>query len=155
MALFNKLKIMGESLGKTASSMATSASNNLAEESSLLNEKSKITKLESESKGLDNEINLAYSQIGKKLVDYILKTGEVPNIGIEDILSKLDPKLTRKQEIEKEIIEIEKIIKDAQILQEKAKYSEQFEQEIQKLDKALNMGIITKEEKEEKLNNLI
>ncbi|MGL5279348.1 MAG: hypothetical protein ACRC8M_09825 [Cetobacterium sp.] len=152
MALFNKLKTVGKTLGKTAGGIADSISNNMAEANSLAVEKVKISKLESEKKGLENEINLAYMQIGKKFVEMAIETNEVQDIGVMDVLQMLDPKLSRKKEIEKEIIEIEKKIKDQQIIQEKSKIIQEYEVEKEKLEKAFNMEIMTKNEYEEKLN---
>ncbi|MGL4902544.1 MAG: hypothetical protein ACRC8F_05285 [Cetobacterium sp.] len=152
MALFNKLKTVGKTLGKTAEGIADTISSNMAEANSLAVEKVKISKLESEKKGLDNEINLAYTQIGRKFVQVAIETNEISDIGVADILQMLDPKLSRKKEIEKEIIEIEKKIKDQQIIQEKSKINQEYEIEKEKLEKAYNMGIITKNEYDEKLN---
>ncbi|MGL5351016.1 MAG: hypothetical protein ACRDA0_10720 [Cetobacterium sp.] len=152
MALFNKLKTVGKTLGKTAGGIADSISNNMAEANSLAVEKVKVSKLESEKKGLENEINLAYMQIGKKFVEIAIETNEIQDIGVMDVLQMLDPKLSRKKEIEKEIIEIEKKIKDQQIIQEKSKIIQEYEIEKEKLEKAFQMEIITKNEYEEKLN---
>lgn len=152
MALFSKLKTVGITLGKTAGGIADSFSNNMAEANSLAVEKTNISKLESEKKGLDNEINLAYMQIGKKFVEVAIATNEIQDIGVGGILQMLDPKLSRKKEIEKEIIEIEKKIKDQQIIQEKSKVIQEYEIEKEKLEKAFNMEIISRNEYEEKLN---
>ncbi|MGL4997988.1 MAG: hypothetical protein ACRC5T_03220 [Cetobacterium sp.] len=154
MALFDKLKTVGMTLGKTAGSLADSFSNNMAEASSLAVEKMSISKLESEKKGLDNEINLAYMQIGKKFVEVAIATNEMQDIGAGDMLKFLDPKLSRKKEIEKEIIKIEKKIKDQQVIQEKSKIIQEYEIEKEKLEKALNMEIITRNEYEEKLESI-
>ncbi|MGL5931685.1 MAG: hypothetical protein ACRCY7_02105 [Cetobacterium sp.] len=152
MALFNKLKTVGKTLGKTAGGIADSISSNMAEANSLAVEKIKISKLESEKKGLDNEINLAYMQIGKKFVEVAIETNEIQDIGVMDILQMLDPKLSRKRELEKEIIEIEKKIKDQQIIQEKSKINQEYELEKEKLEKAFSMDIITRNEYDEKLS---
>ncbi|MGL4865713.1 MAG: hypothetical protein ACRCZR_05800 [Cetobacterium sp.] len=154
MALFNKLKTVGKTLGKTAEGLADTISTNMAEANSLVVEKTKITKLESEKKGLDNEINLAYMQIGKKFVELAIETNEMQDIGVMDILQMLDPKLSRKKEIEKEIVEIEKKIKDQQVIQEKSKVIQEYELEKEKLEKAFNMEIITRNEYDEKLNSI-
>ncbi|MGL5124514.1 MAG: hypothetical protein ACRC6U_00790 [Fusobacteriaceae bacterium] len=154
MALFSKLKLVGETLGKTAGGLANTISNNMSEANATLIEKNKIAKLESEKNGLQNEINLAYAQIGKRFVEVALETNQIPDIGVNNILEMLDPKLTRTQEIEDEIIQLEKKLKDQTIIQEKAKYSQEFEVEKQKLQKALNMGIITQNEYLEKVNTI-
>lgn len=151
MALFNKIKTVGITIGKTAGGIADNFSNNMAEASSLAKEKMNISKLENEKKGLENEINLAYMQIGKKFVEVAIATNEMQDIGVSDVLQMLDPKLSRKKEIEIEIMEIEKKIKDQQVIQEKAKVIQEFEIEKEKLEKAVNMDIISRDEYEERL----
>lgn len=60
---------------------------------------------------IEQELDAAYVQIGKKYVDYVVKTGDMGNLDIADLLTMMDPKLTRKQELEEQLIELEKRMK--------------------------------------------
>lgn len=68
------------------------------------------------------------------------------NLDIADLLTMMDPKLTRKQELEEQLIELEKRIKQNAVLREKAKVEADFEEEQTKLDRALAMDVITQDE---------
>lgn len=107
--------------------------------------------LEMELKKIDEEINVSYIMIGKKYVEYLIATGEVPVIDVGTTLQILDPKLDRKEEIEKEILALEKAANHQSILAEKLAYEKEYEVQKVKLDKALAMEIITDEEYNEKL----
>lgn len=145
MSFFNNVKIMKESLSKTANNIAA----NMAA-TNMENEKIKI--IENEIDTLNSEINAAYTQVGRKYIDYVIENKEMPGIDISDILSMLDPKMIRKSELDKELIEIHKRLKDQMIIQEKNKLEEKYLQEKEKLDKALAMNIINEEEYNYKLN---
>lgn len=155
MALFDKIKIVGNTIGKTTESLKNNFANNVAEGSILINEKNKISELEKEKKSLDNEIENGYVQIGKKYVEYVMTTNEMPGIDVNDILKMLDPKMSRKIEIKNEIVELEKKIKDQEILRVKQKIEKECEKEKEKLDKALSMDIISQEEYNGKLKKIM
>lgn len=112
-----------------------------------------LSKIETEIKSINNEIESAYTQIGRKVMEYIDKFGEpLPNLDINDILSILSPKLDRKEALERESIEIQKRLKDQEVLRAKNKLIAEFEVEKEKLDKALAMDVITLKEYEDKVN---
>lgn len=112
-----------------------------------------LNKLETEIKSINNEVESAYTQIGRKVIEYIDKFGEpLPNLDINDILNVLSPKLERKEELEKQCIEIQKRLKDQEVLRAKNKLIDEFEFEKEKLDKALAMDVITISEYDDKIN---
>lgn len=47
-------------------------------------------------------------QIGRRYIDYVLETGDMPGIDASDLLNLMDPKMTKKKELEQQIIEFEK-----------------------------------------------
>lgn len=145
MSFFKNLKVVTDSISKTAGTITT----NIATVSA---EQTKIAKLEKEIKAINLEVDAACTQIGKRFLDHTIKTGEMGGIDVTDILAILDPKLTRKEELEKEVIEAKKRLKDHMIMQEKAKAQEAFEKEKEKLDQALAMNVISQAEYNEKLN---
>lgn len=146
MSFFNNIKVMKDSVAKTATSIA----NNIATANM---ENEKVRRIASEIDSLNSEINSAYTQIGRKYVEYVVETSEMPGIDVSDILGMLDPKMTRKAELDLELIEIRKRLKDQMILQEKNKLQEAFLVEKEKLDKALAMEVITQDEYDAKINS--
>ena len=75
----------------------------------------------------------------------------MPGIDVSDILKLIDPKMTKKMELEKQVIELEKEIKQKDMLREKGRAEEEFLAEKQKLDKALGMDLLTQEEYDQRL----
>ncbi|MGL4761158.1 MAG: hypothetical protein ACRCWG_06815 [Sarcina sp.] len=145
MSFFKNLKVVTDSISKTAGTIST----NIA---TVTNEQTKISKLEKEIKAINLDVDAACTQIGKRYLENTIATGEMAGIDVTDILAMLDPKLSRKEELEKEVIEAKKRLKDHMILQEKAKAQEQLEKEKEKLDQALAMDVISQSEYNEKLN---
>ena len=80
--------------------------------------------------------------VGRKFVEYVAETQEMPGIDVSDILKWIDPKVTRKKELEAEVIEVEKRNKEQKLLREKQQAEQDFINEKEKLDKALAMEII-------------
>jgi hypothetical protein len=92
--------------------------------------------------------------IGKKYVEYVIESGEMPGIDVYDILHLMDPKLERKQELQQKIIELEKRIKNEKILREKQAAENDYYEQKEKLEKALAMEIIDKAEYEKRVDSL-
>ncbi len=138
MGLFDNIKGLKDSISKTAT---------------VNSEQAKLSKINKEISTINSEIDSACTQIGKRFLEYVLETNEMPEIDVSDILKMLDPKMSRKVELEKEVIEIQKRLKDSMILQEKRKVEEDFILEKEKLDKALAMDLISQDEYNEKINN--
>ena len=67
-------------------------------------------------------------------------------LDVTDLLTMMDPKLTRKQELEAQLIELEKRMKQNAVLRDKAKAEEEFQEEKTKLDRALAMDVISQDE---------
>ena len=145
MGLFDNLKTMKESFTKVAVDVANNAS-------TVVREQGNINNIRKEIGTLNSEIDAAYTQIGKKYLDFILANNQIPGIDISDILRMLEPKMTRKAELEAEMVEIEKRLKDMAIIQEKNKLEDEFMKEKEKLDKALAMNIIDDIEYDQKIN---
>ena len=148
MGLFDKVaktaNSIGGSVAKTAANVGSSASVIAQEQSELIAFKSQINVIE-------QELNSSYIQIGRKYVDYVIESGDMPGIDVSDILKLIDPKITKKQELEKQIIELEKEIKSKNVLREKQQAEEEFLAEKAKLDKALAMDVITQDDYDIKL----
>lgn len=148
MGLFDKVtKVVanvGESVVKTAANVGSSASVAVQEQNELIALKTQINTI-------DQELNSSYIQIGRKYVEYVIETGDMPGIDVSDILKLIDPKLTKKHDLENQIIELEKEIKSKNVLREKQQAEEDFLNEKAKLDKALAMDVITQDDYDIKL----
>ena len=149
MGMFDKIaktaKNIGNSVAKTAGNVGSSATTATVEQTELVSLRSQINVI-------NQELDAAYTQIGRKYVEYVIETSEMPGIDVSDILKLIDPKLTKKAEMEARIIQLEKEIKQKDILREKAVAEEAFLAEKQKLDKALGMELLTQEEYDEKIS---
>ena len=148
MGLFDKVTKTASNVGK---SVAKSATNVGSSASVAAQEQSELIALKSQINVIDQELNSSYIQIGRKYVDYVVESGDMPGIDVSDILKLIDPKLTKKQELEKKIVELEKEIKSKNVLREKQQAEEEFLAEKSKLDKALAMDVITQDDYDVKL----
>lgn len=145
MAFFDNLKIMTESFTKAATDMANSVSTTAREQGSINN-------IEKEIGVLNSEIDTAYTQIGRRFVEYVIEKKEMPGIDVSDKLNMLKPKMSRKTELEAERIEIQKRLKDMALIQEKNRLEDEFRIEKDKLDRGRAMDIINEVEYEQKIN---
>lgn len=100
---------------------------------------------------IDQELDSSFVQVGRRYVDYVVASQEMPGIDISDILKLIEPKMEQKQELEKKIIALEKKIKDNAVLREKQMAEQVYLEEKSKLDKALAMDIISQDEYDVKL----
>ena len=67
------------------------------------------------------------------------------------LLKLMDPKMTKKKELEQQIIQLEKEIKNKSVLREKQMAEEEYLSEKEKLDKALAMDVISQNDYDVKL----
>ena len=112
----------------------------------------RLNQLKTQIATIERELDASYAIIGKKYIECIINTGTMGDVDVRDILKILEPKIMKKKEIEAEIIEVEKKIKDQYVLREKQVAEQEFIQTKSKLDKALQMDVISKEEYDLKLS---
>lgn len=148
MGIFDKVAKTATNIGKGAISTAASVGSKVGVAAQ---DQSELASLKMQVNVLEQELDASYVQIGRKYVDYVIATGEMPAIDVSDILRLIDPKLSQKEEYENQIIELEKKIKNNAILREKQAAEEIFLQEKTKLDRALAMDIITQEDYDAKV----
>lgn len=148
MGLFDKVTKTVTSAGK---SMMSSAINLGASATTAAQEQNELMQLKSQINVIEQELDALYVQIGRKFIDYVLETGEMPGIDVSDLLKIMDPKMTKKLELEQKLVELEKEIKAKQILREKQLAEEEFIAEKTKLDRALAMDVLTQDEYDIKL----
>ncbi len=148
MALFDKITKTASNLGSSVMNTATKVGAGAAVAAQ---EQAELVSLKSQINVIEQELTAAYAQIGRKYVNHVLATGEMPGIDVSDVLKLIDPKLSKKQELEAEIIKLEKEIKEKTVLREKQHAEELYLAEKDKLDKALAMDILSQEDYDVKL----
>ena len=149
MAFFDKVTKAAGNIGKSALNTAANVGSTVGVAAQ---DQSELTGLKMQVNVIEQELEASYSQIGRRYVEYVINTGEMPGIDVSDLLKLMDPKLTKKAELEAQIIELEKKIKNNAVLREKQAVEAEFLQEKTKLDKALAMDIISQEEYDAKLS---
>ena len=148
MGMFDKIQKVASGAASSVSKTAGKIGSNVTTASQ---EQAELVSLRSQINVINQELDAAYVQIGRKYVDYVVASGEMPGIDVSDILKLMDPKLTKKNELEQKIIQLEKEIKQKDVMREKAAAEEAFLAEKQKLDRALGMDLLTQEEYDEKI----
>lgn len=150
MGLFDKISKTAQNIGQSVSKTAVNVGSNA---NVAIQEQTELTELRSQINVINQELDVAYVQIGRKFVEYVLETGEMPAIDVSDVLKMMDPKLTKKMDMEKRIIQLEKEIKQKDVLRAKGRAEEEFLAEKAKLDKALGMELLTQEEYNAKITS--
>lgn len=108
--------------------------------------------IKNEMEALDEELGRFYRSIGQKLVEHILADKEVKEFNIDNVLLILKPKVERKNELQKKLDQLEQLEQQQKMQKEKLKYELEYQNQKNKLDKALAMEIINREEYETRLN---
>lgn len=146
MAFFDKLTQTASNVGKSVASSAKIKSSTTI----TTQKQTKLTQLKSQVNVINQKLYAFYVQIEKRYIDYVLETGDMPGIDASDLLKLMDPKMTKK-ELEQQIIELEKEIKNKSVLREKQQAEEEYLAEKAKLDKALAMELMSQSDYEVKL----
>jgi len=118
-------------------------------------EETEQAKIKRNISAINTELNAAYAQIGKKYFEYVAGNGEaIESLGVDDVMKMALQKQERKAELEKALLAIEKRLKDQVILQEKAKAQADVDVQIEKLNSAKAMGVISENEYAEKISKV-
>lgn len=149
MGLFDKVTQTASNVGKN---VANSAAKVGSSATVTVQEQTELVSLKSQVNVIEQELDSVYIQIGRKYVDYVLESNEMPGIDVSDLLKLMEPKMNKKQELENEIINLEKEIKNKTILREKQQAEDEFLAEKNKLDKALAMDIISQSDYDAKIS---
>lgn len=149
MDLFDKATKMAKDVGNSVKTTAVNVGNTLG---NITKEQSELAGLKLQKSNIDKKLDSAYSEIGRKYVEYIeaCDTGVV--FDVSDIIEKMKPDLEKIAELDTQIEEKENQIKQNSLDRERKKAQEQFDSEKKKLDKALDMDIVTECEYNEKLS---
>ncbi len=152
MGLFDKVVKTGKSVATSAGNAVASTAVSVGSSAvTATKEQSELAGLKSEINVIEKELDASYVMIGRKFIDYVLETKEMPGIDVSDILSMLEPKLERKSELQAKIIELEKRIKEKDAIRDKQVAESEYLTGKEKLDKALAMSVIDQAEYDEKV----
>lgn len=111
-----------------------------------------IADIKKELQTVENELDAAYMQVGRKFMERAEKTNDLCGLEIDDILRFMRPKLEKKHELENRLIQTEKGIREINLLREKEKAELEYQDEKNKLDKALAMDVLTQQEYEQRIS---
>ncbi len=151
MGLFDNIKKQAKIAGNSFGSAASTTYNNAAVVKQAQDE---INAIQREINAIQTELDNAYTQIGRKYVEHIQQTNEIPEIGVGNILTVVDTKMARKDELNAELIEKQKRLNDQFDMQEKSRLEAEFNAEKEKLDRALAMAVIDQSEYDIKLKQM-
>ncbi len=117
----------------------------------LTKDQSELASLNVQKSAIEKRLTNSYAMIGKRYVEYMQVCDGGKVFEVSDILEAIQPELDKLSEVRNQIKEKEDIIKAINEERAKKKAQDEFDEEKQKLDKALGLEIITQEEYEEKL----
>jgi hypothetical protein len=145
------LGFIDELMNATIESLSKAATNAFSTVVVSSQDNTKMNLIKTELTEINAELDATYSLIGKKYVEYVSETNEMPGIDVKELLILMEPKLEKKNEFETQLIAIEKKIKEQAFTQEKERYENEFKSQKEILDKAKEMDIISKDDYAEKL----
>lgn len=143
MGIFDKVVTAAKNTGSSVASAAAKTGSTIGV---AVQDQSELAGLKMQVNIIEQELEKAYSQVGRIYIEYVMNSGEMPGIDVSDILRMIDPKITRKIELEEQIIECQKRVKDNNLMKEKERAEIAFRSEKDKLDKALAMDVISLDE---------
>lgn len=115
-------------------------------------EQSELAGLRVQAAVVEKQLDAYYMEIGKKYMDYVQKCETDTVFDVKDIMDQMQPDLEKLADIKLQISEKEEEIKKNNQERDKKKAVEEFETVKKKLDKALEMEIITELEYSIKLD---
>ena len=139
MGFFNKMKTQASNIG---ASVSQSAAKVAGDTMTSAKENAKIIAINNEINSLEGDLLVAYQEIGKKYVEYLIAGGDSVDINAKETLVHVNKKLDKKEVLQNELAGIEKELSNQLVMQEKSKFQAEFESEKEKLDKALKMDLI-------------
>lgn len=148
MDMFEKATKAAKNVGDTVIHSAKNIGTTLY---SSTKEQSELASLNIQKSVLDKKLAESYAEIGKRYVAYVDACEGDKAFDVEDILAKMRPDLEKAEEVKEQIAKKEQQIRQDKEERLKRKAQEDFEAEKKKLERALEIDVITLEEYEAKL----
>lgn len=114
-------------------------------------EQSKLAGIKVQKSVVEKRLMESYAEIGKRYVAYISGANADEAFDVSEIMEAMRPDLEKLAEIEDEIAEKTLNARREEEQRQRRKAQEEFDSEKNKLDKALSMEIISREEYDEKV----
>ena len=140
MGLFDKVTKTAATIGQSTLNSAAKVGSNVGVAAQ---DQSELAGLKMQLNAVNQELDASYVQVGRKYVDYVIASGQMPGVDVSSILKLMEPKLEQKQALQAKIVALEKKIKDQNILREREMAEAEFLREKDKLDKALQMDVLS------------
>ena len=148
MDIFDKATKKAKEVGNSVVNTAMNVGNTIG---NVTKEQGELASLKMQKANLDKKLESSYAAIGKRYIEYVQNCDIEKAFDVSDIIEDMQAELNKMEEITQQITDIEQQIRNNNAEKEKKKAQEQFDSEKKKLDKALEMDIITVEEYNEKL----
>ena len=148
MDLFDKATKVAKDVGNSVKTTAVNVGNSIG---NITKEQSELAGLKLQKNNIDKKLNSAYAEIGRKYVEYSQQCDTGVVFDVAEIIEKMKPDLEKMADLDVQIAEMDNRIKQNNLDRERKKAQELFDSEKKKLDKALDMDIISNEEYNEKL----
>lgn len=132
---------VGTAIGRAASRTGTSAKTS-----------AKITALKMEINSIEGEFENLYKMVGKKYVDYLIETDADPAVDLSEEFRAIIPLMQRKEALENEIQELETSSMQNNYMEDLNDAKQEYYDQKRKLDQALRMGVITRDEYDDKIS---
>lgn len=128
MGVFDKIMITANVIGQSMSKGTGQIVSQIAVETK---ENAKIAAIKADIVAIDAELNSCYMDIGKLYVKAIIAGKNVGDIGCQDVLRTLKPKITKKVNLKKELYSLERELSDSMILQERKLVQDEVNKKIE------------------------
>lgn len=138
------VKEVGENVIDSAKSLGTSIY-------SISKEQSELAGMKVQKSVIEKRLEDSYAKIGKRYVEYMNQADGNEAFDISDVLEEMKPDMDKLEEIVATLQEKEAEAKREEEEKRQKKALDEFESQKAKLDKALEMEIITVEEFDEKI----
>lgn len=148
MDLFDKATKVAKNVGDKCINSVKSVGSTIY---SSTKEQSELASLRVQVSVIKKRLSTYYTEIGEKYVDYVVNGNAEEAFNVEDIMEKVQAEVDELTEVQLKISEKEDEIKKNNLEKEKKKAEEEFETLKGKLDKALELDIISEKEYERKL----
>lgn len=148
MDLFDKATKVAKNVGDNVINSVKSVGNTIYNSTK---EQSELASLRVQVSVVKKRLSSYYTEIGERYVDYVIKESAECAFNVDDIMEKVQSEIDELTDLQLQIAEKEDAIKKNNIEKEKKKAEEEYETVKGKLDKALELEIISEKEYEVKL----
>ena len=149
MEIFDKVNKVAKNVGDNVENIAKNVGNAI---SNVSKEQSELASLNVQKNVVEKKLESSYAEIGKRYVDFVLNCREGVTFEVDDVIEKMRPELDKLADLKMQIEDKELKIKQNNIDKAFKKAQDEYDAEKRKLDKAIELDIISAEEYDEKLN---